>query len=432
MDTYTFATRVSRLTDGQRLVTQDHATHPDAEVTVKPSPEPEERDDRAPLERFRSKPRNPLSVTDLVSPAWCELQYFYTLSKFGRKPRTQAMQRGSVIHEKLEREVHTFVPVQAKSKEDKFGLKIWNAIQGLRCLRETGLTRELQVWGVIEGQVVNGIIDELSYACPDEELEEKVELAKAQKSGGTLPLGQSSIEQAFQKAVETSRQSAEDNADGWLGALKPDRSVYISDTKTRGMHSLPTGASLRPTWMQLMLYRKLLESLALNTVDAETIFARYNLAPLETFTEKFMLDAGALGSDEMPLDDDDRIGDPLSSNELHSHPNLLSLWSLMISELQMAVPVVSDILRAEFRHSKSGAVIGSKLLVYSAEDIDKYVKEEMDWWKGGRQARGVDIEEAYKCRICDFADVCTWRITKIEEATEKHRLRRSTRRVSAV
>ena len=105
-------------------------------------------------------------MTDLVSPAWCELQYFYTLSKFGRKPRTQAMHTGSKIHEMLEHEVHTTVPIQAQTKEDRFGLRMWNAISGLRCLRETGLTRELEVWGILEGQVVNGVIPSVLLQSP--------------------------------------------------------------------------------------------------------------------------------------------------------------------------------------------------------------------------------------------------------------------------
>jgi len=52
------------------------------------------------------------------------------------------------------------------------------------------------------------------------------------------------------------------------------------------------------------------------------------------------------------------------------------------------------------------------------------VESEMDWWKGRREAKGVEIEEAFKCRICDFSEECSWRKTKVEEAVEKSRLRR--------
>jgi exonuclease V len=359
------------------------------------------------MARFRTKPQKPLSVTDLVSPAWCELQYLYTLSKFGRKPRTQAMRNGSKIHQKLEDEVHTTVSVRVQTKEDRFALRMWNAVSGLRCLRETGLTRELEVWGVLHGQVVNGVIDELSYACPDPALEEQLETSRAEREGGVAPLpGQPTKAQAF----------AQDSA--WMGSLERDRQVYLADVKTRSVRSLPTGASLRPTWMQLMLYRKLLESLSLNTVDAETVFARYDVEPLEPLTPSFLEEIGGLRPDK----------------EAEHYPNLLSLWALLITEMQAALPPtsLSPILRAEFRYAKTGDVIGSELTVFEDAIIDAYIAEEMAWWKGSREAKGVEVEEAFKCRICDFAEDCTWRKTKVEEAVEKSRLRRLAKEKSAV
>ncbi|KAL6702965.1 hypothetical protein ACN47E_010320 [Coniothyrium glycines] len=374
-----------------------------------------EQDTRSPIERFRTKPKKPLSVTDLVSPAWCELQYSYTLSKFGRKPRTQAMRTGSKIHQKLEDEVHTTVPVQVQSKEDRFGLRLWNAISGLRCLRETGLTRELEVWGVVHGQVVNGIIDELSYTCPDSALEERLEQFRAEKCSGTVPLptGQTSIADAFAQSPLSQIYRYPQ-----LPPRKPNRQIYIADVKTRGINSVPTGASLRPTWMQLMLYRKLLESLSLNTVDAETVLLRYDLAPLDQFTETFMHEIERLNP----------------HGETASYPNLLSLWSLLVAEMQETVPpeALSAILRAEFRYAKTGSVIGSELTVYSGENIDIYLAQQMAWWKGHRDAKGVEVEEAFKCRTCDFAETCSWRKTKVEEATEKSRLRRQAPEKSTV
>lgn len=340
------------------------------------------------------------------------------------------MKAGSKVHQTLEDQVFTEVVVETVSREDRFGLRIWNTIQRLRALRETGLTRELEVWGTVEGQVVNGVIDELSYACPDAEMEQKLEVSKAQKSGGILPLGQLSIEQAFLKAGDSTPASRDDLSNSWLGSTVQDRQVYLCDVKTRGVRTLPSKAASRQTWMQVMLYRRLLESLTLNTVDAETIFARYDLAPLDSFSEAFILGGGGINGD--PSFDPGNPSTLLQPNELSSHPNLLSLWSLMVSQLQQTIPALSDILRAEYRFSKTGEVIGNELMVYSAETVETYLADEMQWWKGKREAKGVEIEEAFKCRSCDFADECSWRKTKIEEATEKHRLRKETGEKSAV
>jgi exonuclease V len=77
-------------------------------------------------------------------------------------------------------------------------------------------------------------------------------------------------------------------------------------------------------------------------------------------------------------------------------------------------------------------MIGSRLTNYETSIIDEYVADEMAWWKGTREAKGVELEEAFKCRICDFAETCAWRLNKVEEATEKSRLRRLAREKSAV
>jgi exonuclease V len=294
------------------------------------------------------------------------------------------MKTGSKIHQKLEDEVHTTVPVHIMSKEDGFALRIWNAISGLRCLRETGLTRELEVWGLVEGEVVNGVIDELSYQPPD-------------ATAKTHPYYTNKEGLVF------------DDCEAGL-------QVYLTDVKTRSADSLPGVVALRPTCMQLMLYRHLIEKLASNTVDAEVIFARYQLQPLEPLTEQFLEDISDIGA-----------------QEASAYPNLLSLWSLLVTELQLTLPpnILSPILRAEFRSARSGNVIGSQLFMHEEEEVEKWIADQFAWWNGHRPPKGVDIEEAYKCKSCDFAEGCGWRKSKIEEAVTKSRLR-ADRRVKSI
>lgn len=396
-------------------------------------PKTEESDTRSPLQRFRMKPLKPLSVTDLVSPAWCELQFWYNLTKFGRKPRTAAMKRGTVVHETLEKQVHDYVPIQVKTKEDKVGLKIWNVIQGLRCLRLTGMTRELEVWGIIDGELVNGIIDELSYTLPDADLD-KVPHDPGQNKKAENNTRVSSSTRPANALVGDSAM-----LDHWLGGLEPDKTVYITDVKTRGVKSIPSGATLRPTYMQLMLYRKLLVALASNLVDADFVFARYSLDPLEPFSAVFVSEVNGTGFDLHQTDSDDDnfpVGNSQSTSkgELDVHNNLSALWSLMITEFSRAIPFasISKALRAEFRWTRTGDIIGSHMFLYDDVMIDEYVSSEMSWWKGKRAVRGVEVEEAFKCRTCDFAETCSWRIGKVEEATLKHRLRAAGRAKSSV
>jgi len=182
--------------------------------------------------------------------------------------------------------------------------------------------------------------------------------------------------------------------------------------------------------MQLMLYHRLLSNLAANNVDASTVFDRYRLDPSRAFSDAFVAELASLQLDshEAPIEPEQV---PSSSPchdvpEILKHNSLLQLWSLMIQEFMKTIPSsehIGHILKAEFRSQRDGAVLGTKSVAHNEEVLDAYLDEEMKWWKGERAAKGVEIEEAFKCRICEFADVCDWRRAKVDEATEKHRQR---------
>ena len=383
-------------------------------------------DTRSPLERFRKPPQKPLSVTDIVSPAWCELQYWYTLTKYGMKKQTPAMKQGTRVHQELEAQVHDIVLVEVETREDVWGLRIWNVIQGLRTLRATGLTRELEIWGVIEGEVVNGIIDEISYTCPDPDLETALEESKAYPNSQRPP-NQLSITDFYAKS--------RNGPNPWLSSPHSVRKVYITDIKTRNSKTLPQGSSVRPTLMQLMLYHRLLTNLASGTVDSKAIFSRYNLDPAIPFSNTFKNEIASLEQNFAPSTDSDADYVPLSSttdalSELQLHDSLAALWDMMIQEFSRTIPTshgVSSILRAEFRSQQDGTVLGNRCFTMDEKILEAYVNNEMKWWRGEREAKGVEVEEAYKCRVCEFAEDCEWRRGKIEEAVEKARLRRKSK-----
>lgn len=396
-----------------------------------PSPvlKSETPDLRSPLERFRTKPMKALSVTDLVSPSWCELQYWYVLTKHGRKRRTPAMKHGTKVHKILEDQVHRTVEVEIRKSEDAWGLRIWNIIQGLRTLRDTGMTRELELWGIIDGQVVNGVIDELSYTCPDRELEEASEKPRKSEPSPDQP----SIDSFFQKQGAQTLEHASFNA----ARTKPSDSprIYLIDVKTRGVKSVPKGASFRPTLMQLLLYRRLLSDLVTNRVDATLLFARYGLNPDESFSDSFIAQIGNLNEVffDAPVDSSQEdLNEPPSLTQdpmqvLLEHNSLNQLWQLMMEELQRTLPAGADsigkVLKAEYRNQTDGTIQGEKTFLYDDQLLQKYIEDEMRWWKGERDAVGVPVDEAYKCGYCEFAEDCSWRKNKIEEATEAHRRR---------
>ncbi|KAL2176888.1 exonuclease V [Thermothelomyces heterothallicus CBS 202.75] len=228
-------------------------------------------DNRSPLLRFRTFPMKPFSVSDLAASSWCELQYFYTLTRLpgGKKTRTTAMKRGTKVHEKLERELFQPVEVEITKKEDNFGLKIWNMIQGLRVLRDQGYTREFEVWGMVEGNLVCGVIDSLAYENPDEELQDEV--ISSRGSSQTM----------------TNSQPYELSTPG-------DHQIFITDVKTRNSVTPPPQSQVRVSLIQLFLYHRFMSDMASDRLDYMRVFARFGLNPDEPFSDSFMAQIGAI------------------------------------------------------------------------------------------------------------------------------------------
>ena len=325
--------------------------------------------------------------------------------------------------------MHRTVPIDICTKEDAWGLRIWNVIQGLKALRVTGMTRELEIWGLIDGQVVNGVIDELSYICPDKELEEEA-TARTAHGKVTVPTDQSTIADFFKSP------NGQHGVLKTLGSMrKKTDKIYLTDVKTRGVKTVPKGASFRPTLMQLMLYHLMLSDLVIGKVDPKVLFARYELDTTAPFSDSFIAQVASLDEDYYDAPDSpsqsaclpasDPTQDPMTL--LLGHNSVTSLWSILLSELRLTFPAgtssIGNVLKVEYRDQTDGSITGLKTFLYDKNVITEYVEEEMRWWKGEREAKGVEVEEAYKCRSCEFAESCEWRKIKVEEAVKAMRER---------
>ncbi|KAI0452015.1 hypothetical protein F5B21DRAFT_516303 [Xylaria acuta] len=362
-----------------------------------------EPDTRTPLQRFRSFPRRPLTVTDLAAGAWCELQHWYTLTRLpgGKKTITPAMQGGSRVHQKLEDEVHTTVQVSIASKEEAFALRLWNIIQGLRTLRDTGKTRELEVWGTVEGEIFNGVIDQLSHESPNASFEEELDLPSS-----SAPPQQSSI----------------------TDYISPSRKkVYLTDVKTRGSERLPSGPALRPARVQLFLYHRLLSDMAIDEVDYNAVFERYGLSGEARFSDAFMAQIGGL-HDEIFYDADTEVEEaPLETEfpDLIGYRSISQIIPLLKAELRETFPrgsaSIGDLLSVEYRHRDTGRILGNNSFPHDPEALEGFMKDNLRWWRGEREPNGVSIEETYKCRWCEFAETCQWRKDKEVEFLNNRR-----------
>ncbi|KAI3317062.1 hypothetical protein HD806DRAFT_396084 [Xylariaceae sp. AK1471] len=358
-------------------------------------------DTRSPLQRFRTFPRRPLTVSDMAAGAWCQLQHWYTLTRLpgGRKTKTAAMRGGSRVHQILEDQVHSAVQVKIASKEEAFALRLWNIVQGLRTLRDRGLTRELEVWGTFDGEILNGVIDQISYECPNPSYEEELKLAN---SNGSKQ--QSSITD-------------------YLGSNH--KTVYIADVKTRGSAKLPTGTAMRPARVQLFLYHRLLSDMVSDKVDYSAIIERYGLNGAARFSDAFIAQIGDL-HDEIFYDADsevEEISPDVHSPDLIRYRSISQIIPLLKAELKETFPIgsasLSDLVAVQYRHRDDGHIINHNSFPNDPEALDIYMKDNLRWWRGEREPEGVSIEDAYKCGWCEFAETCQWRKDKEVEFLKK-------------
>ncbi|PWW74574.1 hypothetical protein C7212DRAFT_209651 [Tuber magnatum] len=366
------------------------------------APIPLENDNRPPFDRFRAGKKT-LSVTDLVSGVWCEQQFKYSLERGFKRP-TPAMKKGTKLHKVLEEQVHTTVQVEISTKEDQWGLKLFNMCQGLLCLRHGGLTRELSVFGFFNGYFIQGSIDEISYTNPGTHV--------AAKAPPTVASGETS----------------DSDSDG--GVLLPidltspspppstpehELTVYVSDTKTRSSQTVPRGSQLRATILQLMLYHHLLSGLHAGDVDFTKILENFDLDGSKNFSDNLLAQIASLDSE-------------ISLEELLEKNSLWGLWGILQRKLRETINTIGNTLAVSYRSQKYGDIMETKTFEYDEALLTKHLNHTLDWWQGKRPTVGVEIEEAWKCGKCEFEPTCTWRLAKIEELKQAMEAKKKTKR----
>ncbi|OJA10311.1 hypothetical protein AZE42_05193 [Rhizopogon vesiculosus] len=305
------------------------------------------KQDKSPYERFCSWKKG-FSVTDLVSPVWCEVQYEYGLygerhrplerrpssfiSRNGKEIQVQqkvaqhndrTLKRGASIHKALEREVRPeIVPIRITTDEERWALRLFNLTAGLEQLVLDGRTRELPVFGVTHGQIVFGIIDEVTRCIPSEVHERhnpikrssvSSKLSPAKKKQRRLSSPSKQRTHTFFSIPEETRIPEQLSSDEKVHdtsltgnstprVAHPQPTFYdltLIDYKTRRAPSLPPEEDTVSSQLQLMLYHRMLSALLLpETFDFDALWTKQGINPHRSFSRSFVEDIGWLTGNE--------------------------------------------------------------------------------------------------------------------------------------
>ena len=192
---------------------------------------------------------------------------------------------------------------------------------------------------------------------------------------------------------------------GLIDEIRCDPDTFdldLVELKTRKSKFLPSKAQKITHKLQMMLYKKLFDDIIIGKTDTKLICHHLKLDPnkiLGKDIQKFVKNAQEVGEYE-----DETLGGLLDS----------------LFARGQSLPCISQLL-VEYCYQEDGSTLAIEGVVYDEAWLTQQVTRHLEYWQGRRQSVGVEVEDAWKCGQCDFADICEWRQQKADECAAANR-----------
>lgn len=164
--------------------------------------------------------------------------------------------------------------------------------------------------------------------------------------------------------------------------------LELVELKTRRRPLLPLEAQKKKDFLQVSLYKCIFDAMVQGKVTAASLIHHADLQPQKPLGPSVLGHARRGGISAKSLGDLMELG----------------FLSLTLSDL----PII-DSLKVEYVHQETTSVLGTVVVPYEEEEVRGKVRHSMAYWTGQREPRGVDVEDAWKCSTCSYADICEWR-----------------------
>ena len=190
---------------------------------------------------------------------------------------------------------------------------------------------------------------------------------------------------------------------GIIDELRCDPVTYdldLVELKTRSTKSLPSKAQGDANRWQVSLYKKLWDDLIVG-VTTKTVIRKHIAF---NFEKEF-------GAD---------LSMHISASGLHCR----NLNDILV-ELSTKAGAMMCIRRCviEYCHQADASTIALVDADYDERWLETRLLHAARYWRGEREAVGVDVEEAWKCGRCEFSDVCEWRRRRADECARSNYVR---------
>ncbi|XP_073523916.1 exonuclease V isoform X2 [Phyllobates terribilis] len=167
--------------------------------------------------------------------------------------------------------------------------------------------------------------------------------------------------------------------------------LELRELKTRVSPTLPTSAQKRSHKIQVSLYKLLFDGMVSGGLQPDVFLQHLKLRPEQN-----------LG----PQVKEHAIKSGLTVSTFRDVLELTCL-NLTYSDL----PTI-DSLKLEYCFQGDNSLLGSDEVTFEKEKILEEVTFYFSYWKGLREVQGIDIEDAWKCRRCEYSSICEWRARK--------------------
>ncbi|XP_072548110.1 exonuclease V isoform X2 [Salminus brasiliensis] len=175
--------------------------------------------------------------------------------------------------------------------------------------------------------------------------------------------------------------------------------LVLNELKTRRQDSLPGDAQAVGHCFQVGLYKLLFDALIKSEVRREHIVDHFKLRASPALGAEVQAHAARIGI------------------QVATFGELVDTFFMVLSCSD--VPCI-DLLQVEYRHQDSSSLIGTRVVPFDEAQLRADLRGYLAYWTGQREPRGVDIEEAWKCRMCPYQEICDWRKNRSQAPETLH------------
>lgn len=174
--------------------------------------------------------------------------------------------------------------------------------------------------------------------------------------------------------------------------------IDLVELKTRKTSKEPGTAVRESHYLQVMMYKHLLDTLILGGLSKSDMETHMGLNMHTTISSSVL---------------------QFMSHEEKAMNSLDSIVSCVLSTVQ-ALTMPTNLF-IEYYSQEKDETISLQAVSYNESWLMQKMEQLMPFWLGQRPAEGVrEIEDAWKCRICPYADICDWRSAREHECVRKN------------